>query len=355
MPMLPSVGRLWWLSCIVCSHKSGLADFSDAVIEGKRKKSVPMAITKANEKAKRILELYVSGRNLAPVDFGSVTPVELETVMSKFYPEARTAIANHYKSSSLVNFGHSLNRLLQCVSYDRNINAVKDPAFRQSNETLKTAMRELKALGNGEVDHYPQMPLWDLRRIYSFMSCDSPRSLADKVQFDIRFYFCHRGCENMHAMTKDAYEVCVDGERNEFGRQARENWIKSAMKVIVKVIPDLCHPIPELCPVAAFKNYVSRLNLSCDSLWQRPLDRVASAQVVWCCNHPICVSTLATFMRRLSKKCSLSKSYSKKTFRSCSWGDSPSPASFRPETSYVHVRPQICDVNGCIWARLKRG
>ena len=240
MPMLPSVGRLWWLSCIVCSHKSEaeffknigklkrFADSSDAVIEGKRKKSAPMAITKANEKAKRIL-----------VDFGSVTPVELETVLSKFYPEARTAIWNRYKSSSLVDFE------LQSLSYDRNINAVKYPAFRQCNETFRTAMRELKGLGNGEVDSYPQITLCDLRKIYNLMSCDSPKSLADKVQFDIRFYFCHRGCENMHAMTKDAYEVCVDGERNEFGRQAREYWIKNAMKAIVKVIPDLRHPMPD--------------------------------------------------------------------------------------------------------------
>ena len=36
-----------------------------------------MATTKANRKAKRILELYVSEENLAPIDFGSVTPSDL--------------------------------------------------------------------------------------------------------------------------------------------------------------------------------------------------------------------------------------------------------------------------------------
>ena len=123
-----------------------------------------MATTKANEKAKRILELYVSEKNLALIDFGSVTPSQLDTVLSKFYLEARTATGNHYKASSLMNFRQNLNRLLQSVPYDRNINVVKDLAF-QSNETFKTAMCELKALGNGEVDHYPQITLSDLRKI----------------------------------------------------------------------------------------------------------------------------------------------------------------------------------------------
>ena len=293
------------------------AEFTDAEIEEKRQKSVPMATTKANLKAKRILELYVSEKNLAPIDFGSITPSELDTVLSKFYLEARTVTGDHYKASSLMNFRHSLNRLLQSVPFDRNINVVKDPAFRQSNETFKTAMRELKTLGNGEVDHYPQITLSDLRKIYNFMSCDSPRSLADKVQFDIRFYFCRRGCENIHAMTKDTFEVCVDGEGNEFVRQARgelnKNHNETDREGYTGFMP--AHAGSELCPVAAFKNYVSHLNPMCDSLWQRPLDSVASTRVVWYYNRPIGVNTLATFMRRLSEKCSLSKTYSNHSVR----------------------------------------
>ena len=143
------------------------------------------------------------------------------------------------------------------------------------------------------------------------MSCDSPRSLADKVQFDIRFYFCRRGCENMHAMTKDTFEVCVDGEGHEFVRQARGELNKNHNETdrvgYTGFMP--AHAGSELCPVAAFKNYVSHLNPMCDSLWQRPLDSVASTRVVWYYNRPIGVNTLATFMRRLSEKCSLSKTY----------------------------------------------
>ena len=60
------------------------AEFTDAEIEEKRQKYVPMATTKANLKAKRILELFVSEKNLAPIDFGSTTPSELDTVLSKF-------------------------------------------------------------------------------------------------------------------------------------------------------------------------------------------------------------------------------------------------------------------------------
>ena len=75
------------------------------------------------------------------------------------------------------------------------------------------------------------------------------------------------------------------------------------------------HARSELCLDAAFKIYVSRLNPICDSLWQRPLDNVASTQVVWYYNRPIGVNTLATFMRRLSEKCFLSKTYSNNSIR----------------------------------------
>ena len=248
-----------------------------------------------------------------------------------------------------MNFRHSLNRLLQSVPFDRNINVVKDPAFRQSNETFKTAMRELETLGNGEVDHYPQINLSDLRKIYNFMSCDSPKSLADKVQFDIRFYFCRRGCENMHAMTKDTFEICVDCEGNEFVHQARgelnKNHNETDREGYTVFMP--AHAGSELCPVAAFKNYVSHLNPMCDSIWQRPLDSVASTQVVWYSNRPIGVNTLATFMRRLSEKCSLSKTYSNHSVR-------VTGVTLLCQLRFGRVRPQICVVDGCVWARLRR-
>ena len=39
-----------------------------------------------------------------------------------------------------------------------------------------------------------------------------PRQLQNKVEFDVRFYFCQRGQENIHKMTVDTFNLIYDPE-----------------------------------------------------------------------------------------------------------------------------------------------
>lgn len=53
----------------------------------------------------------------------------------------------------------------------------------------------------------------DLYIIYHSQHLDpdrSPKTLANKVQFDFRLYFARRGSENMHAMLKSDLEIKRD-------------------------------------------------------------------------------------------------------------------------------------------------
>ena len=81
----------------------------------------------------------------------------------------------------------------------------------------------------------------------------------------------------------------------------------------------------------------------CDSLWQRPLDNVASTRVVWYYNRPIGVNTLATFMRRLSEKVLCPKHTATILFMLLGW------LSF---ASFVLARNKLCPcpaTNLCRW------
>ena len=51
---------------------------------------------------------------------------------------------------------------------------------------------------------------------------------------------------------------------------------------------------PELCPVKAFELYLSKLNPSLDSLWQRPkaFDNFNESDSVWYCHAPLGKNTL---------------------------------------------------------------
>ena len=39
-----------------------------------------------------------------------------------------------------------------------------------------------------------------------------PKELQNKVQFDIRYYFCRRGSENIYEMAKDTFQLAFDTE-----------------------------------------------------------------------------------------------------------------------------------------------
>ena len=71
---------------------------------------------------------------------------------------------------------------------------------------------ELKRQGFGGVNHYPEIEDNDLSKLYSAWDLDTPQGLLDtpqglldKVQFDIMFYLCRRGQENLREMKKDHF------------------------------------------------------------------------------------------------------------------------------------------------------
>ena len=68
---------------------------------------------------------------------------------------------------------------------------------------------------------------------------------------------------------------------------------------------------PTLCPVRAFKLYLSKLNPSLDLLWQRPkaFNNFNESDRDSYCNDPLCKNTLGSLMKTISVECKLSKVY----------------------------------------------
>ena len=75
---------------------------------------------------------------------------------------------------------------------------------------------------------------------------------------------------------------------------------------------------PALCPVRAFELYLSKLNPSLDSLWQRPkaFDSFNESDSVWYCNAPLSKNTLGSLMKTISVEYKLSKVYTNHCIRS---------------------------------------
>jgi len=47
------------------------------------------------------------------------------------------------------------------------------------------------------------------------MSPNTPEGLFNKMQFDVRLYFCRRGIENMVSMTKNTFEARINSTTGE--------------------------------------------------------------------------------------------------------------------------------------------
>ena len=159
--------------------------------------------------------------------------------------------------------------MINSPPYDRNIDIIKDVEFRKSNISYTTAMRELKEMGKGEVQHYPEIQPADLHKIYANQSSTlSPKSLMQKVQFDIRYYFCRRGSENLHAMTKDTFiikeingieYVCLAAGTLDKNHHENDTEMWGAH------MPS--RPNDPTCPVTSFKKLLSKLHPLCKMLW----------------------------------------------------------------------------------------
>ena len=98
--------------------------------------------------------------------------------------------------------------------HNKKFDIIKDSSFSNSNENFKAAIAELKRIGLGDVEHYPSINEADRKKLYTsmFLSPNTPVGLQNKVQFDIRLYFCLRRMENIPNMTKSTFEIKTDAK-----------------------------------------------------------------------------------------------------------------------------------------------
>ena len=81
-----------------------------------------------------------------------------------------------------------------------------------------------------------------------------PKQLQHKVQFDLRFYFCRRGMENMEKMRKTDFDLRYDTQKEEwYVIKVKDELMKNHRELenlISGVMPE--NKMDELCPVKSF-------------------------------------------------------------------------------------------------------
>ena len=113
-----------------------------------------------------------------------------------FYTEARKKSdgSPHSKSSmTSLRFGLSMH------FKTKGIDIIQDPEFAEANKVFLAKCVDLKRQGLEKVEHKPAILENDLRKLCEcgVFNLSDPRTLQNKVFFEIMLYCCHRGWQNL--------------------------------------------------------------------------------------------------------------------------------------------------------------
>ena len=145
---------------------------------------------------------------------------------------------------------------------------------------------------------------------------ETPTNLQWKVFFELVFYLCRRGEENLRNLTIAHFKI----------KSASDN-----LKYIEKVIDEMDknhrtndeneqggiiqeRPNDPNCPVKSFCLYVSKLNPKIEVLFQRP-KRFAKENGPWYDASPVGQNTISKFMKQISLNANLSRQYTNHSIR----------------------------------------
>jgi hypothetical protein len=234
--------------------------------------------------------------------------------------DARTVNGQAYKTSTLENIRHSLNRYLKSPPFNKHFDIITGPEFLDANECMKTALKELKQNGQGSINHYPKITDDDLAKLYMsvYLTPNTPSGLLNRVQMNIRLFFCRRANENFDQMTKSTFQIgkYPDGTRYVFKSEDEltKNHQEKQKALITGHMPE-DKINSDLCPVRLYELYTSKLNPSNNRLWQYPRDAYQYGDESWYQNRPMGRDKLASFLKCLSQKVPLSQVYTNHSIR----------------------------------------
>ena len=169
-----------------------------------------------NKSTKTALKAFVkAARNVAELQDKEV----LDKSLAKFYANAEKKDGSKYKANAMLTLRQGLRRhYLDKFGFD----IVNDKSFSYSTKVFKAAANDLrrKGLALGSVKHHVPITRADISKLYSgdtiVFYTDTPNGLLNKVWFEIMYYLCRRGQENLRAMTTETFDISTDssGKRN---------------------------------------------------------------------------------------------------------------------------------------------
>ena len=171
---------------------------------------------------------YLKEKQLPDVD--AIENRDLPQILEDFYVNARTKKTNErYHVQSLKCLRAGLNRYLQ---EKRNINIINDSEYSHANLMFKGVQVQAKKEGKGVRRSTPSISENDMASLAYYFRIDhitnpNPRILQKNVIFNIIYFLCRRGQENLYEMTKDWFQIDIDDQGREYLHQIKDELDKN--------------------------------------------------------------------------------------------------------------------------------
>ena len=186
----------------------------DKLLEGKDSASTK----RATQTGVRIFRSYLKEKCL-PTDFENLSHIDLDSILSTFYAEARQENGELYKSSSLNSIRYSINRHLE------DMDIITGKSFKKSNDVFIAATKELKRRGK-DVTHHPPLEKKDFAKLYQYFDLNNNIKLQQKVFVDVLLYFGRRARSNIQQLKITDFVITVDNENNTYIQMTTDEQMK---------------------------------------------------------------------------------------------------------------------------------
>lgn len=182
---------------------------------------------RATKNSVKILQDYLAEKKLSKLE--DITDENLPNILYDFYSDLRKVDGGNYKLQTLKCIRAGINRFMK---EKRGLNIINDTTFTRSNEMFKAVSTKARRLGLGSTKSTPLIEEEDLIKCteyfhHDIMNHPDPRKLQRNVLFNIIYYFCRRGRQNIHAFTKNTFKTDYDAEGREFVYQAVDEMDKN--------------------------------------------------------------------------------------------------------------------------------
>lgn len=256
------------------------------------------------------------------LDFQSVEKAELNNILRQFYGSVRTTKGELYGISSYLGLRAGLNRYINEPPVSRSWSLMQDAEFTAANNVFKGVVKQIRRAGKDVTTHHPAITPEDqlILKHSAALQVHNPKSLLNKVWYDLQLHFGRRGKEGNRALKPDSFILKNDENGARYFTMSFNEDTKNHKDPLERDRENRRgamyeEPGSPLCPVASLLKYLSKLPPDAKALYLKPRMTAAPADSVWYTTAPLGINTLSQMLPKMCKEAETQAIYTNHSLR----------------------------------------